>query len=377
MSTNKGVARRLVAWLLTAIALLWFVIALPPTQALAVDDDGTLSQTIDPNQQQGTGKVVLEKGHIDFGPTLATGKWKMQIHDDTGSVSYWRMPSDAVIQVNSKSIIDMPSGSTYSFIGEQPGTPLWVIPQTQNPDVVWVGWNTQEPGVLEQLSKGMTLQLDGIEGPGDLDVYLESGNLGAPQVIWSSKKAYPQTSWIEVNAHTHVNWVFHKEGIYKVKLSLNGTLKNGQTVSDTDTLRFAVGDDTDPRLALPEADSANADSQEQSEETTQSTDDEAANTAESVKEQADAALQEYQDKQAAEDQRQMKRLIMIVGGALGAVVVICAAMLMVSSRMAKKRAIAAQGTDDLSKSPSNQQNPNQTATLDMFEEHEHPQARGH
>ena len=135
---NPNLSRRFAAVFgsLMAFAMLLISVALPGT-ALAVDDN--LQQTIDPNQQQGVGHVVLEQGHIDFGPTLATGKWKIQIHDDTGDVSYWRMPSDVVMHVNDKAIMPMPSGDTHSFIGEQPGTPLWVIPQTQNPDVVWVG----------------------------------------------------------------------------------------------------------------------------------------------------------------------------------------------------------------------------------------------
>ena len=338
--------KRAVTWLLATIVLMCFGLAVGSQPALAADDDGALAQTIDPNQQQGTGAVLLEKGHIDFGPTLATGKWKMQIHDDTGSVSYWRMPSDVVMQLGSSSVINMPEGDTYSFIGETPGTPLWVIPQTQNPDVVWVGWNTQEPLVLEQLNKGMTLQLDGIDGPGALDVYLENGNLGAPQVIWSSKKPYPQDSWIEVNAHTHVNWVFHKEGVYKVKLTLKGTLKNGQEVSDTDTLRFAVGDSIDPRLALPEADEA---TDTPSPTSTATADPDAA------QKKADAALETYKEEQAAEDQRQMRMLIIIVLSVLAASLVICAARLSISSRSAKKRAVEASGQHEEAQTSQNTQ----------------------
>jgi putative ABC transporter-associated repeat protein len=318
---------------LMALAMLLVGMLMPGT-ALAVGDD--LQQTIDPNQQQGVGHVVLEQGHIDFGPTLATGKWKIQIHDDTGDVSYWRMPSDVVMHVNDKAIMPMPSGDTYSFIGEQPGTPLWVIPQTQNPDVVWVGWNTQEPRVMDQLQRGMTLSLDGVQGPGDLDVYLENGNMGAPQLVWTNKKPYPQNSWIEVNAHTHVNWIFHKQGVYKVKITASGDLKNGQHVSDTDTLRFAVGNATDPQTAFDAA--SNPDS-------AAAAADAAAQKAKQEAQKQQALAQQKEAAQAAalakQDKVQTTLLIGVIVAFVALAILIIVLLVWIQGRRSKRAAMRA------------------------------------
>lgn len=193
--------------------------------------------------------VMIQAGHADFGPTLAGGHWKIQIRDDTGDDPVWRDPENVVFKLGSSSIIPMPNDAAYNFIGEKPGTKLYVIPQTQNPDVPWLGWNTQEGGVLNELDRGAKLSLEGVSGPGKLHVYLENGN-NNPQQLWDSTKGYPQNSWIETNAHTHVNWVFSKPGIYHVKLTFSGKLKNGRAVSDTRVLNFAVGDNTDPNAAL-------------------------------------------------------------------------------------------------------------------------------
>lgn len=193
--------------------------------------------------------VMIQAGHADFGPTLAGGHWKIQIRDDTGDDPVWRDPENVVFKLGSSSIIPMPNDAAYNFIGEKPGTKLYVIPQTQNPDVPWLGWNTQEGGVLNELDRGAKLSLEGVSGPGKLHVYLENGN-NNPQQLWDSTKGYPQNSWIETNAHTHVNWVFSKPGIYHVKLTFSGKLKNGKAVSDTRVLNFAVGDNTDPNAAL-------------------------------------------------------------------------------------------------------------------------------
>lgn len=193
--------------------------------------------------------VMIQAGHADFGPTLAGGHWKIQIRDDTGDDPVWRDPENVVFKLGSSSIIPMPNDAAYNFIGEKPGTKLYVIPQTQNPDVPWLGWNTQEGGVLNELDRGAKLSLEGVSGPGKLHIYLENGN-NNPQQLWDSTKGYPQNSWIETNAHTHVNWVFSKPGIYHVKLTFSGKLKNGRAVSDTRVLNFAVGDNTDPNAAL-------------------------------------------------------------------------------------------------------------------------------
>lgn len=214
---------------------------------------------------EGNQPVMIQAGHADFGPTLIDGKWKLKIRDDTGDEPVWRDPENVVFKLGGNSIIPMPDDAAYSFIGEKPGTKLYVIPQTQNPDVPWLGWNTQEGGVLNELDRGANLSLEGVSGAGKLHVYLENGN-NNPQQLWDSTKGYPQNSWIETNAHTHVNWVFSKPGIYHVKLTFSGKLKNGRAVSDTRVLNFAVGDNTDPNAALGAGAAAGASGDEGNEE---------------------------------------------------------------------------------------------------------------
>lgn len=236
---------------LLAAAALMTLPAMPVTLAHAQDtpDDG-LQQIIDPNQAQGVGRVVLDDGHIDYGPTLNTGEWIIQIHDDTSQPSYWRMLSDVVAQVNDSSKLTVPDSPAYSFLGLEPGSEVWVIPQVRQPGVIWAGWNTQEPGVLDALTLGTTQRILGVDGPGEVSVYLQAGNFGEPQPLWSTLVPFPQESWIEVNTHTHANWVFSEPGVYLVELEFAGDLIDGSSVTARDTLRFAVGDATDTEAAF-------------------------------------------------------------------------------------------------------------------------------
>lgn len=211
--------------------------------APAPSPDG-LTQSLDPEQPVATGQAVKQAGHVDIGPRYRDGRWEIQIHDDTAVPPVWRRPSDVVFQVRDAAVERVPDDPAYAFLGQPPGTPVHVVPQTENREVVWIGWNTQDPGVMEAISRGVTMNLLGVQGPGGLVVYLQSGNLGAPQVLWNSAKPYPQPLWVETNTHTHANWIFSKPGVYLVAVEITADLVDGRTVSGREVLRFAVGDGT-------------------------------------------------------------------------------------------------------------------------------------
>ncbi|MDR7277545.1 choice-of-anchor M domain-containing protein [Catenuloplanes atrovinosus] len=217
--------------------------------ALAVPSPDGLSQSLDPRQEQATGPAVLEAGHVDVGPRYRDGAWTVQIHDDERVPPVWRSPDDAVIRVRDAARQAIPDDPAYRFLGEAPGTSVHVLPQTQQEGVVWLGWNTQDPGVLEHAGRGVTMNLRGVHGPGRLTVFLQSGTLGAPQVLWSTDTAYPQALWVDRNTHTHANWVFGRPGVYLVALDVTAELAGGGTATASATLRFAVGDATDPDQA--------------------------------------------------------------------------------------------------------------------------------
>lgn len=290
--------------------------------------------------------VMIQAGHADFGPTLSGGNWKMKIRDDTGDEPVWRDPENVVFKLGSNSIIPMPNDSTYSFIGEKPGTKLYVIPQTQNPDVPWLGWNTQEGGVLNELDRGANLSLDGVSGPGKLHVYLENGN-NAPQQLWDSTKGYPQNSWIEANAHTHVNWVFSKPGIYHVKLTFSGKLKNGRAVSDTRVLNFAVGDRTDAQAALPSASAGSAgqgesgDAQDEANgsEGADGNGDENAANSENNNGNKFANSSRKKHKSSSDDTVAIAQIVMIVFAILTIIIIAFIAFAVVKSKRARQMAI--------------------------------------
>ncbi|MCB4208428.1 choice-of-anchor M domain-containing protein [Arthrobacter sp. UM1] len=214
--------------------------------ALSQDKKDDLEQTVSDSEPASTDQVLFHQGHLDIGPRIADGRWTLQIRDDSGDKPVWRRLSDTVVLVKDETRLTVPEDETYRFIGQPPGTSVYVLPQTEKQGVPWPGWNTQSPGALKTMGKGADFTLDRVSGPGDVLMYLENGTLEKPQVLWDSRKKERQNIFAEANSHTHANWVFTKPGVYALQVTSSAKTKDGKTVKDTQVLRFAVGSATDP-----------------------------------------------------------------------------------------------------------------------------------
>lgn len=241
-------ARRTAGTILSALLAVTLLAA--PAVAFATDEDPNLDQTLE-DLAIVHGDRVLDAGHVDMGPKFDNGQWRFLIHDDVaradaGATSVWRYPDETVFHVLDQGTLTVPDDPAYAFLGAEPGSGVWVVPQTQNSEVVWLGWNTQDPEVMQTIDRGVTLTLTGVQGPGIATVYLQSGSFGEPQMLWDSRVPDPQPLWVDVNTHTHANWVFTEPGIYLMQLEASAELLDGSTVTDTQVLRFAVGTGTAP-----------------------------------------------------------------------------------------------------------------------------------
>lgn len=222
----------------------------PDPSGPVTTEDPALDQQIDASEPIADGTAVIDRGHVDIGPVVDGGEWSVMIHDDTSDRPVWRPPDDTVLRVGDAAKVVVPDDPTYDFLGAAPGAEVHVVGQTEQPGTVWVGWNTQHPEVMELVDRGITMSMTGVDGPGQMTMYLQSGNFGAPEVLWSSADHGPQPIWVDVNTHTHANWVFSEPGVYLVRLQIEADLLDGTTERTVADVRFAVGDATDPQDAL-------------------------------------------------------------------------------------------------------------------------------
>ncbi len=208
-----------------------------------------LQQTVSADEINDDTVTVIKRGHVDLGPRLVDGQWKALARDDSGNTPVWRPLDKTILQVNSAALMPAPTDEMYAFMGAKSGEEWYVVPQTENPEVLWLGWNTQDPAVTQSVDRGVTMQIGPVMGPGKSWMFLQNGTFGEPLLLVDGQKPQPQDVWVDVNTHVHANWVFTKPGVYLAGISFKATTLTGEEVVSTDVLRFVVGD-TDPQLAI-------------------------------------------------------------------------------------------------------------------------------
>jgi surface-anchored protein len=191
--------------------------------------------------------VVLDDGHVDaIAPRVLDGRLTTQVKDGTAGPDkvVWREPNAVVLHVVPEARNTIPNDPRYAFLGAA-GNPVWMIPQTQIPGIVWAGWNTESLSAAT-VSGDVTWSLSKVDGPGNVAVFLTGQS---PTVVFNAADGLPDTLRVPLGTHAHANWGFAAEGIYRLTFTVTATLASGETQTDTDTYTFAVGD-VDPSAAL-------------------------------------------------------------------------------------------------------------------------------
>lgn len=176
----------------------------------------------------------ISVGHVDvLDVDYASGALTVQLLDSAGVE---RDPGSVELVVRSAARTTVPTNPAYGFLGA-PGDPVWILPQTQNANLLWAGWNSTDvpAGVFQ--SNTLRFALTGVTG-GELAVYTTS--LGGPTVLFDNGDGLPDTRSVAAGAHTHANWAFSNPGTYTVTFRVSGTLTTGATISDDATYTFTV-----------------------------------------------------------------------------------------------------------------------------------------
>lgn len=218
-----------------------------PGTSVTPSADPALEQNVAANEPTSQTPAVIEAGHVDLGPRLIGGKLTVSLRDDSAASPVWRDPNKTVLRVREGALIQVPQGEDYKFLADSKR--VYVLPQTQKTQLVWLGWNTQDPAVTKLIQGGVNMRIEQVKGPGRSWLILQEGTFGKPKVLADSA-ASAQDIWVDTNTHVHANWIFSKPGIYLVKVSFKATGVDGKTYQATTTLRFAVGDATSTTNAL-------------------------------------------------------------------------------------------------------------------------------
>ena len=162
-------------------------------------------------------KLVIDHGHVDIAVyTGDSNKVDMAVQEDVTGSHVFRDTDTVVFAVGD-------AGKTKG---------VYRIPQTQIDGVPWMGWNNQSMNP----HKPTQLSLTGVEGPGNVRVWMFGGLGGGDQEIFSTQGATDYT--IPANTHAHANWDFDEPGYYTLQFQASD---GNSTV--TRNIHVAVGVD--------------------------------------------------------------------------------------------------------------------------------------
>ncbi|ERS36039.1 hypothetical protein HMPREF1275_01004 [Propionibacterium sp. KPL1844] len=172
-------------------------------------------------------KVVLDHGHVDvFHVGFTGGKLDLKLKEDVTGSGVIHEPQDVDLQVKDSALVDVPR--------QFPGAPrAYVLPMTQNQDLLWPGWDTMSTG------KPVDLVVDSVQGPGRVHLFTTDISGMAVSQLTSGGTALPGTISVPSPTHVHANWVFTKPGVYTMTVHA----ASGSMRSATKTYTWRVGGD--------------------------------------------------------------------------------------------------------------------------------------
>lgn len=165
--------------------------------------------------------LTLTEGHIDA--FYVTSDLTLALKDDAGL----HAPEDVTLAIPASAYRE----ETAAILGEG----AYFLPQAQDPDLIWPGWDTTESGTP------LSIQFLDVQGPGS--VYLFSqGTFGGTAPLLdgdslelTSGSAIPQ----DHPGHVHANWAFTAPGTYT--MTVKAVAPDGRE-TNTATYRWVVGD---------------------------------------------------------------------------------------------------------------------------------------
>lgn len=186
---------------------------------------------------------VLTHGHMDIGVLYEGGAWDLHLHKEEPPPDEEFAPGDALIQVGPSAAL--PGGvpntpSATGFFGPA-GSPLWVLPKTEQEDLPFLGIGAEEMDAADW-NGNLTLSLDSVNGPGDVFVW-DVGAFGDLIPKMSTRDGVGPGDLLEVTAgsHAHYFWAFSAPGEYEVVVKGSGVhAVDGPVASDPVGYRFQV-----------------------------------------------------------------------------------------------------------------------------------------
>lgn len=124
----------------------------------------------------------------------------------------------------------IPGNVNFAFLGT-PGSPVWILPQSQNINLPYIGISAEDGKYPTDIPAGvfnspMALELVSVEGPGNFFVWSVAGAGQPPNVKMIATNGVIPAPYnaapIAVTIHDHNSWAFSTTGLYRVTFRARG-----------------------------------------------------------------------------------------------------------------------------------------------------------
>lgn len=188
--------------------------------------------------------LVYTSGHADLGVAYEGGELDFHLHAEGATVGGVDVDDgeyaadEVVILVSPAAMLTVPVD--FAPLGVAAGETIWVLPETENPVLPFLGLATEE------LSSGdwgnITFTLGGVTSPSGAGHFAlwQTGSFGS--ILLRMSTADPGEDGVTMlpNTHSHYNYGFTEPGLWEIEMTVSGTHATDGFKSATETFTFQV-----------------------------------------------------------------------------------------------------------------------------------------
>ena len=180
---------------------------------------------------------TFDRGHVDvFYVTSHGGELSLSMKEDITGGGVQRPGDDVVLHVSDAAWSEATAG--VDGIGQA----TYFLPQSQNHDVIWPGWDTQP--IAADGYQAVDFNFQDVSGPGEVYIFETEGFGGIKSV--TNDGSYNLRTGSVINqpypAHKHINWAFTHPGTYQMTVYATASGQSSNAVTYTWQVGGEAGD---------------------------------------------------------------------------------------------------------------------------------------
>lgn len=205
--------------------------------------------------------LLYTSGHGDMGIAYDAGALDPHVHIHDGSVvdgmtinnppDGMEYAPDEILTLVADPSTPRAAGTQWAFIGSPVSSPVWVLPQNQDPDRPFYGVASEELDPADWTSLSFSLVTMAAPAGGNFSFY-DTDGFGTPTVRFATSDGIDGAdSWLlNVGGHDHANFAFTEPGIYALTFTVDGVHVLDGAKTATATYYFSVAPVPEPASAL-------------------------------------------------------------------------------------------------------------------------------